>query len=62
MRHYKKLLTNARVGNNRFRNYIGRHGENINNKNGEKLLKIMNTFLNIKIAINTNGQQENINQ
>jgi hypothetical protein len=35
---------NARVGNNRFRNYIDRHGENINNKNGEKLLKIMNTF------------------
>jgi energy-converting hydrogenase Eha subunit E len=61
---------NARVGNNRLGNYIGRRGENTINKNGVKLLdfvsynhlKIMNTFLNIQIVINIHGQQENKNQ
>jgi exonuclease III len=47
---------NAQVGNSRLGNYRGRHGENIINKNGDKLLdfvsynhlKIMNTFFEHK--------------
>jgi hypothetical protein len=60
----------ARVQNNKVTNIVGTNGKATLNNSGEELinictfnnLKIMNTFLSIKIYINLLGKLEGTNQ